>query len=102
MPEASRTSCWLRFTLRDVLWLMIVVGLGLALWKERSRNEVVRNQLRVVVEALESVDVQAEVARDHVTITGPDFATHVVIGEPDPDGPPVVLDRTRVTPSFEP
>jgi len=26
-----------RFTIRDVLWLMVVVGLGVALWIERSR-----------------------------------------------------------------
>jgi hypothetical protein len=91
-----------RFTIREVLWLFVVLALGLALWIERSRNIVVRNQLRGIVDALKSVDVQAEVATDHVTITGPKFATHWLLGKRDPKRPPVVLDGTRVTPSIQP
>jgi hypothetical protein len=91
-----------RFTIRDVLWLMVLIGLGIALWMERSRSSVARRQLRGLVDVLEGVDVQAEVAPDHVTVTGPDFAAHSILGEPDPNQPPVVLDRKRVTPSIRP
>jgi hypothetical protein len=91
-----------RFTIRDVLWLMVVVSLGLALWIERSRNGITRNQLQGIVYALESVDVQAEVGRNHVTITGPTSATHRQIGPRDPKKPTVVLDgKLRVIPSIE-
>ena len=91
----------MRFSIRDVLWLTVVLGLVIALWLERSRNGVARRQLQVVVDVLESVDVQAEVTPDHVTITGPDFATYRILGEPDPNQAPVVLDGTRVTPSIQ-
>src|SRR5688500_12175104 len=86
----------MKFNIRDFLWLMIVIGLGLLVWIEHSRSIVMRQQLRTLVDVLEGVDVQAEVATDHITITGPDFAAHSIIGEPDPKRPPVVLDRTRV------
>jgi len=92
----------MRFTIRDLLWLTVVLGLGLALWIERSRNGIARQQLQVLVDMLESAEVQAEVAPNHVTITGPDFAAHRILGKPDPKQPPVVLDRTRVKPSIQP
>ena len=85
----------MKFTIRDTLWLMVVIGLGIALWIERSRNSIARHQLQVLVDVLESVDVQTEVRPDHITITGPEFHAERVIGEPK-------LDRTRVTPSIRP
>jgi hypothetical protein len=39
-----------RFTIRDVLWLTVVVGLGVALWAERREL----NQLRLECELLRS------------------------------------------------
>ncbi len=92
----------MKFTIRDLLWLMVVLGLGLALWIERSRNGIARQQLHVLVDMLEGADVQAEVAPNHITITGPNFASHRILGKWDPNQPPVVLDKTRVKPSIQP
>jgi hypothetical protein len=92
----------MRFSIRDVLWLMVVVGLLLALWIERSRNGSARRKLESVVEALENVDVQVEVTADHVHVTGPNFATYNNLGKPDPKRPPVVLDGKRVAPLIGP
>jgi len=92
----------MKFTIRDLLWLTVVLGLGLSLWIERSRNSVARQQLQTLVDVLESADVQAEVTPGHVIVTGPDFSAHLIIGEPDPNQRPVVLDGTRVTPSIQP
>jgi hypothetical protein len=48
-----------RFTIRDVLWLMVVVALAVALWVERSRcRQSVAASQRAVAEAQEtSVEV---------------------------------------------
>jgi hypothetical protein len=35
-----------RFTIRDVLWLMVVVGLSLALWAEHRHAGELRTQLK--------------------------------------------------------
>ena len=91
----------MKFTIRDALWLMVVIGLGIALWMERSRNGIARQQLQVLVDVLEGADVQAEVRPDRITVTGPDFAAGSFIGEPNPKRP-IVLDKTRVTPSIQP
>jgi hypothetical protein len=34
----------LRFAIRDLLWLMVVAGLGMALWIQRSEAAVLRKQ----------------------------------------------------------
>ena len=89
----------MKFTIRDLLWLTVVLGLGLALWIERSRNGVARQQLQTLVDVLESADVQAKVTPDYITVTGPDFGLTQAIGDTDPKP---VLEGTRVIPSIQP
>jgi hypothetical protein len=38
--QSSPRSSMFRFTIRDVLWLMVVVGLGIAWWLERIPKSV--------------------------------------------------------------
>ena len=35
-----------RFTIRDVLWLTVVAGLGIALWLERAQHAELREHVR--------------------------------------------------------
>jgi hypothetical protein len=36
----------MRFTIRDVVWLTVVVGLGIALWIERTQHAELREYVR--------------------------------------------------------
>ena len=65
-----------RYLLRDILWLMVVVGVALGWGIERARSAGERRKLQEVVDALESVDVHVAVTSDDVFIKGPSFASY--------------------------
>ena len=46
-----------RFTIRDVLWLMVVVGLGCALWIERGQSRPWRGRSEAAFRALEDAEM---------------------------------------------
>jgi hypothetical protein len=48
----------LRFAIRDLLWLMVVVGMGVALWQDRIKTTIIRsdstwnfNALKLLIES---------------------------------------------------
>ncbi len=49
----------LRFTIRDLLWLTVVVALSVALWREHRQFVQLRQQFKMQV-------VQAEIMRDAI------------------------------------
>jgi hypothetical protein len=60
-----------RFTIRDVLWLTVVVGLAVALWIENRANVATITRLRQIAVQLASHlngrdDLEVKVVNDHL------------------------------------
>src|SRR5262245_31599194 len=67
-----------RFTIRDVLWLMIAVGLGVCLWLEHSRRANLEWSLDRLASVLSAERIRLKV--DGATITvGTNHGTEWVI-----------------------
>jgi len=82
----------MRFTIRDVLLAMAAFGLALGWSLERVRHGSTREQLQGVIQTLESVGVEMEVAPDHVRAkfggSNP-FDSYTGLGRHDPQKAPV-------------
>jgi hypothetical protein len=61
MNENKPHRRWLRFDLRDLLWAMVVLGLGLALWSQYRRAEHL---------SVENKQLQAAIANSGLEVTG--------------------------------
>jgi hypothetical protein len=82
-----------RFTIRDVLWLMVVVGMAIAWRSEYVRQSLTRTQLRGVVTALEAAGVEVEVEQDHIRAKASrGFDSYVGLDRSDPRKPAVTVD----------
>ncbi len=81
----------MRFTNRDLLLVIAVFGLALGYYLERSRNAITRTQLNKLVDTLDTVGVETELAADHVRIKSDVFDAYMSIGKHDPTKPPVML-----------
>ena len=60
-----------RFTLRDVLWLMVVVGLSLGWWAEHKKVGQAPGQLKTLIDILASQDISVSLYADSVGAQGP-------------------------------
>jgi hypothetical protein len=54
----------MRFTIRDLLWLTVVVALGVAWWREFRRSEMLDTRLRLLNGAL-AAQLNWSVTFDH-------------------------------------
>jgi hypothetical protein len=60
---------WMKFTIRDLLWLMVVVGLALGwLHEYRNSNRLAARQLAALVQALEARYLKVSMDSTYVTI----------------------------------
>lgn len=95
----NRHSPLFRFTIRDVLWLMVVVAIALVWYLERGQHRATRQQLQGVMDTLEAVGVEIEVAPDHVQAkfggSNP-FDSYTGLGRHDPQKAPVKVDAEQV------
>lgn len=70
----------LRFTIRDLLWLMVVVALGVALWLNRSQHRVdmdkVAEEARQLKRESKTWETRAQALRDDM-MTGTNKNTDV-------------------------
>jgi hypothetical protein len=61
----------LAFTLRDVFWLTLVVGLAVAWYLQNSRASLLQNRLDDITAELASRNIPVEIDRDGVWIGFP-------------------------------
>jgi len=66
-----------RFTIRDVLWLTVVVALGVAWWIEhrqivplRKRCDRFENLARAAVPLMRNLGIDAEFKDDNISVSG--------------------------------
>jgi hypothetical protein len=67
------------FTIRDVLWLTVVVGLGVGWWIDHRSNASLRKaqrQLARLVELVEDEGLMVSLAEDSVSLAGPGVGQH--------------------------
>jgi hypothetical protein len=71
-----------RFAIRDVLWLMVVVGMGVAWWADRSRLEALRRleseqytdeRLLTVDQIRKDIELSIPALKGKLLKTSPDF-----------------------------
>src|SRR5262245_37003735 len=81
-----------RFTIRDVLLVLVAFGLALGWYLERVQHAYTREQLQGIVGALESVGVEIEVEPGHVyAAKDGSFEAYTSLSRHDPKTPTKML-----------
>ena len=55
MPHWQRWGFFMRFTIRDVIWLTVVIAMGLGWWVERRNNAPLRAEVATVRDQLDTL-----------------------------------------------
>jgi len=61
----------MRFTIRDLLWLMVVVALSFGWWREHRQIGKCPDQLRALVHVLNMHSNSVDLASDHIDVKAP-------------------------------
>jgi hypothetical protein len=71
-----------RFTIRDVLWLTLVVAMGVGWWVERDKSAALRWQLDAVVALAQDCGCAVHSTRHSVLLSGPQSSLTVEVHRP--------------------
>jgi len=82
----------MRFTIRDILWVTMLIAMAIGWRLEYARNRFARTQLQGIVGALEAVGAEVEIETDHVrTKSSHGFDSYWGLGKRDPAKTHVIL-----------
>ena len=68
-----------RFTIRDILWLTVVVALAISLWTQHAATTLWQSRASVAAKALDDADRQNAWHQSGIVVTMPAPSTNVPI-----------------------